>query len=82
MEEIQFAILNKIKQINIESIEELEDVISISKIKKTVNVAIRVNLDISPQTHKKISTGDENSKFGVSLRNVVKAYKIISKEHS
>ena len=82
VEEIQFAILNKIKQINIKKIKELEDVISISKkLKKNVNVAIRVNLDISPQTHKKISTGEESSKFGVSLRNVVQAYKIISKEH-
>ena len=65
-DEIEFAINKNIKQLNAESIEELKDIIEISKsIKKRVNVAIRVNLDINAKTHKKISTGDENSKFGI-----------------
>ncbi|MDC3063283.1 diaminopimelate decarboxylase [Alphaproteobacteria bacterium] len=78
-DEIEFAIGQNIKQLNAESIEELKDIIEISKnIKKRVNVAIRVNLDINAKTHKKISTGDENSKFGIIYDDIVNAYKLIN----
>ncbi len=77
--EIEFAINKNIKQLNAESIEELKDIIEISKnIKKKVNVALRVNLDINAKTHKKISTGDENSKFGIIYDDIVHAYKLIN----
>ncbi len=77
--EIEFAINKNIKQLNAESIEELIDIIEISKnIKKKVNVALRVNLDINAKTHKKISTGDENSKFGIIYDDIVHAYKLIN----
>lgn len=78
-DEIEFAINKNIKQLNAESIEELKDIIEISKnIKKKVNVALRVNLDINAKTHKKISTGDENSKFGIIYDDIVHAYKLIN----
>lgn len=78
-DEIEFAINKNIKQLNAESIEELKDIIEISKnIKKKVNVALRVNLDINAKTHKKISTGDENSKFGIIYDDIVNAYKLIN----
>ena len=77
-DEIEFAINKNIKQLNAESIDELKDIIEISKnIKKKVNVALRVNLDINAKTHKKISTGDENSKFGIIYDDIVNAYKLI-----
>ena len=31
-------------------------------------VALRVNVDVSPSTHAKISTGERNTKFGVSTK--------------
>ena len=78
-DEIEFAINKNIKQLNAESIEELKDIIEISKnIKKKVNVALRVNLDINAKTHKKISTGDENSKFGIIYDDIMHAYKLIN----
>ena len=78
-DEIEFAINKNLKQLNAESIEELKDIIEISKnIKKRVNVALRVNLDINAKTHKKISTGDENSKFGIIYDDIVHAYKLIN----
>ena len=78
-DEIEFAINKNIKQLNAESIDELKDIIEISKnIKKKVNVALRVNLDINAKTHKKISTGDENSKFGIVYDDIVHAYKLIN----
>ncbi len=78
-DEIEFAISQNIKQLNAESIEELKDIIEISNnLKKRVNVALRVNLDINAKTHKKISTGDENSKFGIIYDDIVNAYKLIN----
>ena len=78
-DEIEFAINKNIKQLNAESIEELKDIIEISKnIKKKVNVALRVNLDINAKTHKKISTGDENSKFGIIYDDIVHDYKLMN----
>ena len=78
-DEIEFAINQNIKQLNAESIEELKDIIEISKkFKKKVNVALRVNFDINAKTHKKISTGDENSKFGIIYDDIVNAYKLIN----
>ena len=78
-DEIEFAINQNIKQLNAESIDELKDIIEISNnIKKTVNVALRVNFDINAKTHKKISTGDENSKFGIIYDDIKNACKLIS----
>ena len=77
--EIEFAILNNVKQINVESLEELNELILITKkLRKLVNVALRVNLDINSKTHKKISTGDENSKFGIILNDIFNAYELIT----
>ncbi len=76
--EIEYAISKGIQQLNIESVEELDDVIEISNhLKQSINVAIRVNLDIKANTHEKISTGDETSKFGISLLEIPKVYKTI-----
>tara|TARA_B100000965_G_scaffold53442_1_gene39946 strand:- start:480 stop:1742 length:1263 start_codon:yes stop_codon:yes gene_type:complete len=77
--EIEFAIKKNIQQLNIESVEELNDLLSLTEtLKKSVHVAVRVNLDIKAKTHEKIFTGDENSKFGVSLKEIPNVYKIIS----
>merc|ERR1711991_885361 len=51
---------------------------AINKNIKQVNVALRVNLDINAKTHKKISTGDENSKFGIIYDDIINAYKLIN----
>jgi len=74
--EIEVAIRNNILQFNIESEEELNDIYSIaSKIKMNANVCLRVNPDIAPKTHKKISTGEKETKFGIDLKNVKEIYR-------
>ncbi len=79
-DEIEFAINKKIKQLNVESIDELKDIIEISnKMEKQINVALRVNFDINAKTHNKISTGDENSKFGIIYDDIVSAYELMKK---
>ena len=80
-EELEFAINKDIKQINIESEEELEDIIQIckkNKLKKRVKISIRVNPDVDAETHEKISTGRSEDKFGISINrisNIFKKYK-------
>lgn len=65
-EDIAYAIKKKIKQINIESIEELKLVNSISKsLRKKINIGIRINPNIDAQTLDKISTGRRTDKFGI-----------------
>jgi diaminopimelate decarboxylase len=41
-----------------------------------VDIAFRVNPDISPKTHPKIATGLKTSKFGIPWEETVKAYEI------
>ena len=68
-DEIRQALACHIGQINAESPAE---VAAISAIAQEMNllapVALRVNVDVSPSTHAKISTGERNTKFGVSTK--------------
>jgi diaminopimelate decarboxylase len=74
--EIEVALKNNILQFNIESEEELEDIYKVaSKLKMTANICLRVNPNIAPNTHKKISTGDKETKFGIDFKDVNSMYK-------
>ena len=73
--EIEFALKNNILQFNIESEEELDDIHKIAtKLKVSANICLRVNPNIAPNTHKKISTGEKNTKFGINFENVKSIY--------
>ena len=73
--EIEFALKNNVLQFNIESLEELDDIHKIaSKLKIYANICLRVNPNIAPNTHKKISTGDKSTKFGINFENVKLIY--------
>ena len=71
-EEIRLAIKRKILLINVESENEA---ILINKIagnlKKKITIGIRLNPDINAPTHKKISTGKAEDKFGLSKTNLI-----------
>jgi diaminopimelate decarboxylase len=63
-------------RVSVDSLDELRTLSSIAKSEgKVVDIAFRVNPDVSPQTHPKISTGLKTSKFGVPHEEVVRAYK-------
>lgn len=65
--EIEIAIENNILNFNCESYEEVLVIDKIAKSKnQKVNIAIRINPDIDPKTHEKITTGLKNNKFGVN----------------
>ncbi|MDP3143402.1 MAG: diaminopimelate decarboxylase [Candidatus Omnitrophota bacterium] len=66
--EIRQAIQKGILFFNVESIPELETINSIAmSLKKTVQVAIRINPDVEPHTHKFITTGKLTNKFGIDF---------------
>ena len=80
-DEIKYAIESDILSINIESLGEFERIIEIAKgLNKSVNCALRVNPDITINSHKYIQTGSKTSKFGLS-KDAVKQISELSKEN-
>ena len=66
-EEINAALGSGIGQINAESPQEVEAISQIAAARGVqAPVALRVNVDVAPKTHAKISTGQRSTKFGVS----------------
>ena len=66
-EEIGAALDAGIGQINAESPQEVEAISQIAAARSVqAPVALRVNVDVAPKTHAKISTGQRSTKFGVS----------------
>lgn len=67
-EEIEEAIRYGILLFNVESAPELENINRVAaKMKKKVNVSLRVNPGVDPHTHHHIATGKAESKFGIDL---------------
>lgn len=77
--EIRVSIKRGILFFNVESIAELENINRIAKIfDKTVNIAIRINPDVEPKTHRFITTGKLTNKFGIDFDS---AFDIIVQRH-
>lgn len=67
--EIEDAIRNSILVFNVESLPELEMIDRVAaRLKKRQEVAIRINPDIRPKTHRYITTGHGENKFGVDMQ--------------
>lgn len=65
-DEIRFALLSGILQINVESEPELAEIARVAEqLGVTANVALRVNPDIAVDTNEKIATGKAETKFGI-----------------
>ncbi len=63
-------------RVSLDSLDELRTLSAIAKNEgAVVDISFRVNPDVSPDTHPKISTGLRTSKFGVPHDEVVRAYK-------
>lgn len=74
--ELAFAIENKVRSINIESVAELDRVQEVAaSLNAKASIAIRVNPDVDPETHPYISTGMDKAKFGVTMEAAFEAYK-------
>lgn len=67
-DEINYALDHDIFCFNCESKEELEVINELAKSKnKTANIALRINPNVNANTHKYITTGLEENKFGINL---------------
>ena len=79
-EEIRMAIQKKVLLINVESESEVNLINRISKkISKKISIGIRLNPNITGKTHKKISTGGKDEKFGLSYNDFINLCKKIRK---
>ncbi|MDP8299762.1 MAG: diaminopimelate decarboxylase [Candidatus Tantalella remota] len=70
-DEIETAIRKKILFFNVESVPELIMIDTVARrLRKKVNVAIRVNPDVKADTHDYITTGTKEKKFGIGFETV------------
>ena len=78
-DEIEYGLEQEILMFNVESKQELE---RINKIAGTMgvkgSVSIRINPDVDPKTHKYITTGKSENKFGVDIKEGLNLYKYAS----
>ena len=66
--EINLALDANIACFNVESVPELEVIDELARIKgKVANIALRVNPNVDAHTHKSITTGLSENKFGISM---------------
>ncbi len=72
-DEINFAVQKKILLINAESENELKIIKKIANKKnKKIDIGLRLNPNIDARTLKKISTGRNEDKFGISEKDLIK----------
>lgn len=78
--ELEFAIENGVRSINIESVAELTRVQEVAaSLNAVASIALRVNPNVDPETHPYISTGMEKAKFGISMESAYEAYQQAAK---
>ncbi len=69
--EIRFALELGVGCFNVESIPELDVINQLAgEMGKTARIAIRVNPDIDAHTHKYITTGTADNKFGINIESL------------
>ena len=73
--EIEEALFYDILMFNVESFQELGFIDKIAnEMGKVADISIRVNPDVDPKTHPKISTGLKSNKFGIDIKKVIHDY--------
>ncbi len=78
--EIEYALRQNILFFTVESEPELERISAVAqRLRRTARVALRVNPDVDPQTHKYISTGKRENKFGLDLRRAERAFRLAAR---
>ena len=78
--ELALAVEQNILCVNVESEPELELLASIAAAGgRTADISIRVNPDVDPKTHAKISTGKAENKFGIPISRAREVYRRAAK---
>jgi diaminopimelate decarboxylase len=77
--EILIGLKNQIFSFNVESIPELEVIDEIASLHKlNANIALRINPNVDANTHKYITTGMEENKFGLNIWDIPKVIEILN----
>src|SRR4029077_1504018 len=80
LEEIEYALEQRVYSFNVESEAELEDIDRIAGAKNLrARIALRANPDVDSHTHEYISTGPRENKFGIALDQIAAAYERAAK---
>ena len=75
-DEIEYALKLGIYSFNVESESELRTIANIARrLGKRAPIALRVNPGVDPETHRYISTGKHESKFGISVKRALTVYR-------
>lgn len=73
--ELQLAIQNNVGRVILDNFEELEQLNELAgKAGKKMKVLLRITPGIDGHTHEKISTGQEDSKFGIGIHRQADAF--------
>ena len=74
IDELRDAVRARIGHVNIESLDEIGVLASLAAVENTtVEIGVRVNPDVTAETHPYISTGGRGIKFGVPVDQVAEA---------
>ncbi len=76
--EIKYALEKQIKAFNCESLQEIEVINQIAQSTEQVaEIAIRINPNVDAKTHKYITTGLDENKFGVNQSDLPEVIKLV-----
>lgn len=79
-DEIKYALKENILFFTVESEAEAERISKCAVELGTIGrIAFRINPDVDPMTHKYISTGKKENKFGLDINRTIKAYEAAAK---
>ena len=79
-EEIDYALKLGVAIFNVESEAELQQLnVCGQRLRRRAPIALRVNPHVDPDTHHYISTGKEESKFGISIERALTVYQAASR---
>ena len=80
VEEIEYALDQRVYSFNVESEAELECIDRIASAKNLrAPIALRVNPDVAAQTHEYMSTGSRENKFGIAVDELSAVYERAAK---
>jgi diaminopimelate decarboxylase len=75
-DEIRFALREGIRLFNVESEQELQNLARLAaEAGKRPRAALRVNPDVDPKTHRFITTGKKETKFGVDIDRAERVFR-------
>jgi len=81
--EIRYALQKNIKAFNCESLQEIQVIDELANsVDKIAEISIRINPNVDAKTHKYITTGLEENKFGVNQSELPEVVELIKRSKS